>query len=77
MSKKKQSKSSSPSLGYKEHTLRMTAEQFEEMEKAARQDAILGDFRPSRNRNNFCVRAVMDAVRKIQEKHSRRNEVSQ
>jgi hypothetical protein len=67
MKKKKQPKSSNPSPVYKEHALRMTAEQFDEMEKAARQDAILQDLPHSRNRNNFCVRAVMAAVRKLQE----------
>jgi hypothetical protein len=67
MGKKKQPKISDPSPVYKEHALRMTAEQFDEMEKAARQDAILREIPPSRNRNNFCVRAVMAAVRKVLE----------
>jgi uncharacterized protein (DUF1778 family) len=65
MKKKKQLKTGGVGPIYREHKLRVTQEQFREIEQAATKDAR--DREITYSRNNFCVRAVLAAARKLQD----------
>jgi hypothetical protein len=65
MKKKTQAKKSAPAPVYEIKDLRMTKEEWAEVTEAAQREAA--QQRIPYSRSNFCVRAVMTAVRKFQE----------